>query len=87
MPGVTRVTTGGPKTFTPADNAFVRGGRLVEAVGTDRIQEAGAASVKVLGVAPPTPRSARCSSPALTAPSPRARLPGRSSAAALSSAA
>jgi hypothetical protein len=51
MPGVTRVTTGGPKTFTPADNAFVRGGRLVEAVGTDRIQEAGAASVKVLGVA------------------------------------
>lgn len=51
MPGIPQVTQGGPKTFTPADNAFVRGGRLVEAVAGGRIQEAGAASVKVLGVA------------------------------------
>lgn len=51
MPGVPQVTQGGPKTFVPADNAFVRGGRLVEAVAGGRIQEAGAASVKVLGVA------------------------------------
>jgi hypothetical protein len=57
MPGVAQVTQGGPKTFTPADNAFVRGGRLVETVTTGgagftgRIQEAGAASVKVIGIA------------------------------------
>lgn len=51
MPGVPQVTQGGPKTFTPAATKFVRGGRLVEATGTNRIQEAGAASVKVLGVA------------------------------------
>jgi len=51
MPGVPQVTQGGPKTFVPADNAFVRGGRLVEAVAGGRIQEAGAASTKVLGVA------------------------------------
>lgn len=51
MPGVPQVTQGGPKTFVPADNAFVRGGRLVEAVAGGRIQEAGAASVRVLGVA------------------------------------
>lgn len=51
MAAVPQVTQRGPKTFTPADNAFVRGGRLVEAVAGGRIQEAGAASVKVLGVA------------------------------------
>jgi hypothetical protein len=49
MPGVPQVTQGGPKTFVPASGAFVRGGRLVEAVAGGRIQEAGAASVKVLG--------------------------------------
>jgi len=51
MPGIPQVTQGGPKTFVPADNAFVRGGRLVEATAGGRIQEAGAASVRVLGVA------------------------------------
>lgn len=51
MPGIPQVTQGGPKTFVPADNAFVRGGRLVEGVAGGRIQEAGAASTKVLGVA------------------------------------
>lgn len=51
MPGVPQVTQGGPKTFVPADNAFVRGGRFVEAVSPGRIQEAAAASVRWLGVA------------------------------------
>jgi hypothetical protein len=51
MPGIPQVTQGGPKTFIPADNAFIRGGRLVEGVAGGRIQEAGAASVTVLGVA------------------------------------
>lgn len=51
MPGVPQVTQGGPKTFVPVSGAFVRGGRLVEAVSPGRIQEASAASVRVLGVA------------------------------------
>lgn len=51
MPGVPQVTQGGPKTFVPASGAFVRGGRLVEAVAAGRIQECAAASVRVLGVA------------------------------------
>lgn len=51
MPGIPQVTKGGPKTFIPADNAFIRGGRVVEAVAGGRIQEAGAASVVALGVA------------------------------------
>ena len=51
MSGAVQVTQGGPKTFTPADNATVRGGRVVEAVAGGRIQEAGAASLVALGVA------------------------------------
>jgi hypothetical protein len=51
MPGIPQVTQGGPKTYVPADNAFVRGGRVVEGVAGGRIQEAGAASVRWLGVA------------------------------------
>lgn len=51
MPGRPIVRKTGPATYTPADNAAVTGGHVVEAVGTERIQLAGAASVKVLGIA------------------------------------
>lgn len=51
MPGIPQVTQGGPKTFVPADNAFVRGGRGVEAVAGGRIQEWGAGTTKALGCA------------------------------------
>lgn len=51
MTGRPIVRKTGPATYTPADNAVVTGGHLVEAVGTDRVQHAGAASVKVLGIA------------------------------------
>lgn len=51
MTGRPIVRKTGPATYTPADNATVTGGHLVEAVGTERIQHAGAASVKVLGIA------------------------------------
>lgn len=51
MPGITQVTKTGPKTFTPADNATIVGGQLVEAVAGGRIQKAGAGSLAVLGVA------------------------------------
>lgn len=51
MSGVPQVRKTGPATYTPADNAFITGGHLVEAVGADRIQLAAAASVKVLGIA------------------------------------
>lgn len=51
MSGVVQFRQGGPATFTPADNATVRGGRVVEAVAGGRIQEAGAASLVALGVA------------------------------------
>ncbi len=51
MAGTVQVTQGGPKTFTPADNQVVKGGRLVEAVTGGRIKHAAAESVKALGVA------------------------------------
>lgn len=51
MTGRPIVRKQGPATFTPADNAAVTGGHLVEAVAPDRVQLAGAASVKVLGIA------------------------------------
>ncbi len=41
----------GPYTFTPADNATVRAGNLVEAAASGRIAVAQAASETVLGVA------------------------------------
>lgn len=51
MSGVAQYRKTGPRTYTPADNAVIRGGRVVEATTGGRIQEAGAASVKHLGVA------------------------------------
>lgn len=51
MAGISQVTQGGPKTFTPADNEVILGGKLVEARAGGRIGIAAAASVKVLGVA------------------------------------
>lgn len=51
MPGIPQVTQGGPKTFTPANDAFVRGGRGVEAVAGGRIQEWAAGTTKGLGCA------------------------------------
>ncbi|MFD3748336.1 hypothetical protein [Nocardia sp. NPDC058633] len=51
MAGIAQVTQGGPKTFTPADNEVILGGKLVEARTGGRIGNAAAASVKVLGVA------------------------------------
>lgn len=51
MSGRPIVTKQGPRTYTPADNAVITGGHLVEAVGTDRVQLASAASVKTLGIA------------------------------------
>lgn len=52
MSGVAQYRKAGPRTYTPADNATIRGGRVVEAAAqAGRIQEAGAASVKHLGVA------------------------------------
>jgi hypothetical protein len=51
MSGVPMFRKTGPRTYTPADNATIRGGRVVEAVAGGRIQEAGAGSVKALGVA------------------------------------
>lgn len=51
MPGIPVVFKHGQRTFTPADNAVITGGMVVEAVAGGRIQKAGAGSVKVLGVA------------------------------------
>lgn len=52
MPGVPIVTRSGPRTYTPIDNAVIKGGQVVEATTTPgRIQPAGAGSLKVLGVA------------------------------------
>lgn len=52
MSGVAQYQKSGPATYTPADNAVIVGGQVVEAVGTaGRIQKAGAGSVRHLGVA------------------------------------
>lgn len=51
MPAIPQVTKTGPRTYTPADNATITGGQLVEAVAGGRIQPAGAGSLVVLGVA------------------------------------
>ena len=49
MSGVPQVTKTGPKSFVPDEN--IAGGQLVEARAAGRIGVAGAASLKVLGVA------------------------------------
>lgn len=51
MSGIAQVTQGGPKTFIPADNEVIVGGRLVEARAGGRIGIAAAGSVVVLGAA------------------------------------
>lgn len=51
MPGIPVISRGGPNSYSPADNATVRGGRGVEGVAGGRIQEHSAGSVKFLGVA------------------------------------
>ena len=51
MPGITVVFKHGERTFTPADNAVITGGQVVEAVSGGRIQKAGAGSLVTLGVA------------------------------------
>ena len=51
MSGVAQYRKSGPRTYTPADNAVIKGGRVVEAVAGGRIQHAGAGSAKTLGVA------------------------------------
>ncbi len=51
MPGITVVYKHGERTFTPADNAEIVGGQVVEAVSGGRIQKAGAGSIVTLGVA------------------------------------
>ncbi|HEY9314628.1 hypothetical protein [Williamsia sp.] len=51
MSGIVQVTKGGPKTFTPASGETILGGQLVEGRAGGRIGVAGAASLKVLGVA------------------------------------
>lgn len=51
MSGVAQYRKAGPRTYTPADNAVIRGGRVVEGVAGGRIQEAGAGSLVTLGVA------------------------------------
>jgi hypothetical protein len=51
MSGVAQYRKAGPRTYTPADNAVILGGQVVEAVAGGRIQKAGAGSVKALGVA------------------------------------
>lgn len=49
MSAVPQVRKGGPSSFTPAE--LILGGQLVEARAASRVGVAGAASVKVLGVA------------------------------------
>jgi len=51
MAGIPVVTTGGPKTFTPADNVTIKAGQLVAATTGGRVAVAGSGSLKVLGVA------------------------------------
>lgn len=51
MSGVAQYRKAGPRTYTPASGAIIKGGQVVEAVAGGRIQPAGAASVKTLGVA------------------------------------
>lgn len=51
MSGAVQVTKTGPRTYTPAADATIAGGQLVEARTGGRIGIAGAGSTKVLGVA------------------------------------
>lgn len=52
MAGTVQYRKQGPRTYTPLSGATIKGGQVVEATTTSgRIQPAGAASVKVLGVA------------------------------------
>lgn len=51
MSGVAQYRQGGPDTYTPADNATIRGGDLVIPAAGGRIDRAGADAVNVLGVA------------------------------------
>lgn len=51
MAGSAQYRKAGPRTYTPADNAVIRGGRVVEAVAGGRIQESAAGSFRTLGVA------------------------------------
>lgn len=51
MSGTAQYRKTGPRTYTPADNAVITGGMVVEAAAAGRIQKAGAGSVKALGVA------------------------------------
>jgi hypothetical protein len=52
MSGVVQWRKAGPRTFSPASGTTVKGGQVVETVTpAGRIQPAGAASVKAIGVA------------------------------------
>ena len=51
MAGIVQITQGGPRTFTPAVGVTVRGGQFVEQRDDGRIQPAGAASIRTVGVA------------------------------------
>ncbi len=51
MPGVSQVTKTGPRTCTPAATKSVRGGRGVEYVAGNRIQEWGAGTTRSAGCA------------------------------------
>lgn len=51
MSGAGQYRKTGPRTYTPANNQTIAGHHVVEAVAGGRIQHAGAASVKHLGVA------------------------------------
>lgn len=51
MSGIAQYRKTGPRTYTPLSGQVVNGGRVVEAAAGGRIQHAGAASVKHLGVA------------------------------------
>ena len=51
MAGISQVTQGGPKAFTPAVGVTVKGGQFVELTDAGRLQPAGAASIRAIGVA------------------------------------
>lgn len=51
MAGIVQITQGGPRTFTPAVGVTVKGGQFVEQRNDGRIQPAGAASIRTVGVA------------------------------------
>jgi hypothetical protein len=51
MAGIVQITQGGPRTFTPAVGVTVKGGQFVEQRDDGRIQPAGAASIRTVGVA------------------------------------